>query len=113
MFYNPHFKGCPGAAVKLSCDHEVMGSSPKNSTCRNTENVTYIRPKMVKSFPEPCTSGTYVHRAALYKKGSPGAAVKLLPCDHEVMGSSKQPLAEMQGKTAYIRSKVNRPFPRP
>jgi hypothetical protein len=31
-----------------------------------------------------------------------------LPCDHEVMGSKswKQPLAEMQGKTAYIKSKV-------
>jgi hypothetical protein len=23
-------------------------------------------------------------------KGSPGAAVKLLPCDHEVMGSSPE-----------------------
>ncbi len=85
----------------------------KTALAEIQKNVTYIRPKMVESFPEPCASGTYVHRAALYKKGSPGAAVKLLPCDHEVMGSSKQPLAEMQGKTAYIRSKVNRPFPRP
>jgi hypothetical protein len=49
----------------------------------------------------------------LLEKGSPGAAIKLLPCDHEVMGSWKQPLAEMQGKTAYIRPKVVGPFPRP
>jgi hypothetical protein len=42
-------------------------------------------------------------------KGSPG------PCDHEVMGSSagNKPLAEMQGKDAYIRPNVVGPFPRP
>jgi hypothetical protein len=43
--------------------------------------------------------------------------VKLLPCDHEVMGSStgkwKQPLAEMQGKAAFVRPKVVGPFPGP
>jgi hypothetical protein len=36
--------------------------------------------------------GSYVHWAAFFLlqlwKRSPGAAVKLLPCDHEVMGSS-------------------------
>jgi hypothetical protein len=31
--------------------------------------------------------GSYMHRAALLKR-SPGTAVKLLPCDHKVMGSS-------------------------
>jgi hypothetical protein len=36
--------------------------------------------------------------------------VKLLPCNHEVMGSS---LAEMQGKAVYIRPKVVGPFPGP
>jgi hypothetical protein len=36
-------------------------------------------------------------------KGRPSAMVKLLSCDHEVMGSSpeKQPLAEMQEKAEY------------
>jgi hypothetical protein len=35
-----------------------------------------------------------------------------MSCDHEVMGSKswKQALAEMQGKTAYIRLKVVGPF---
>jgi hypothetical protein len=48
-------------------------------------------------------------------KGSPDTAVKLLPCDHEVMGSKswKQPLVEIQGKTAYIRPKVVGLFPGP
>jgi hypothetical protein len=42
-------------------------------------------------------------------KGNLGAVVKLLPCDHEVIHgfkSWKRPLAEMQGKTVYIRPKV-------
>jgi hypothetical protein len=39
--------------------------------------------------------------------------VKLLPCDHEVMGSRKQPIAEMQRKTAYIKPKVVGPYPGP
>jgi hypothetical protein len=26
----------------------------------------YIRPKVVRPFPGPCTSGRYVHRAALF-----------------------------------------------
>jgi hypothetical protein len=56
-----------------------MGSSSRNSL------FTYIRPKVVGSY----ASGSYVHQAALLK-GSPGAAVKLLPCDHEVMGSSPE-----------------------
>jgi hypothetical protein len=67
----------------------------KTALAEIQKNVAYIRPKMIGSFPEPCASGTYMHWAALYKKGSSGAAVKLLPCDHEVMGLSKQPLAEM------------------
>ncbi len=46
----------------------------------------------------------------LLKEGEPGTVVKLLPCDHEVMGSS---LVEMQGKTAYIRPKLVSPFPGP
>jgi hypothetical protein len=56
-----------------------MGSSSRNSL------FTYIRPKVVGSY----ASGSYVHQAALLK-GSPGAAVKLLPCDHEVMGYTIQ-----------------------
>jgi hypothetical protein len=39
-------------------------------------------------------------------KGSPGAAVKLLPYDHEVMGVSSPGNSQMQGKTVYIRPKV-------
>jgi hypothetical protein len=36
-------------------------------------------------------------------KGSHGAAVKLLPCDHEVMDSSlRNSLAEMQREVVYI-----------
>jgi hypothetical protein len=46
-------------------------------------NTAYIRPKVVG----PCASGSYVHRTALLK-GKPGTVVKLLPCDHEVKGSS-------------------------
>jgi hypothetical protein len=44
------------------------------------------------------------------EKGSSCTVVKLLPCNHEVMGSS---LAEMQGKAVYIRPKVVGPFPGP
>jgi hypothetical protein len=42
------------------------------------------------------------------QKGSLGTAVKMLSCDHEDHGfkSWKQPLAQMQEKTAYIRLKV-------
>jgi hypothetical protein len=40
--------------------------------------------------------------------GSPGAAVKLLPCDYEVMG--KQPLVEIQRNATYIRPKAVGPF---
>jgi hypothetical protein len=52
------------------------------------------------------------------KKGSLGAAAKLLPCDHKVMDSSignywKLPLIEMQGKVVYIRSKVVGSSPNP
>jgi hypothetical protein len=36
-------------------------------------------------------------------KGSPSAAVKLLPCDHELMGSS---LVEMRRNAAYILHKT-------
>jgi hypothetical protein len=48
-------------------------------------------------------------------KGSLGAVIKLLPCNHEVMGSKvmENPLVEMQGKNAYLRSKVVGPFPDP
>jgi hypothetical protein len=42
-------------------------------------------------------------------KGSPGAVVKLLPCDH-VFKSWKQPLTEMHGKIVYLRPKVIRPY---
>jgi hypothetical protein len=48
----------------------------------------------------------------IHRKGSSGTAVKLLPCDHEVMGW-KQPLAEMQGNAVYIRPKVVGPFSGP
>jgi hypothetical protein len=48
------------------------------------EKTAYIRTKVVGPFPRPCTSGSYVHRAALFMKESPGAAVKLLLCDHLV-----------------------------
>jgi hypothetical protein len=45
----------------------------------------YIRPKVTG----PCASESYIHRAALLK-GSHGAVVKPLPCDHEVMIESTQ-----------------------
>ena len=38
----------------LPCDHEVMGSSPRNS------------PKVVGPFPGPCASGSYMHQVALF-----------------------------------------------
>jgi hypothetical protein len=31
---------------------------------------------------------SFCHLKELNMKGSPGAVVKMLPCDHEVMGSS-------------------------
>jgi hypothetical protein len=54
-----------------------------------------------------------VHRAALLK-GSPGAAVKLLPCDYVVMGYILE-IASCRnvGKGCNIRPKVVRPFPGP
>jgi hypothetical protein len=55
---------------------------------------------------------TFFYMLFMSLKGSPGAAVKLLPCDHGFM-LWKQPLAEMQGKTAYIRPKVVGPCPDP
>jgi hypothetical protein len=42
----------------------------------------------------------------LLSEGEPGVAVKLLPCHHEVVAKSRKHLAEMQGKTVYIRPKV-------
>jgi hypothetical protein len=47
-------------------------------------------------------------------KESPDAAVKLLPCDYEVMGSSSRnnPLQKCREKTVYIGPKVVGPFPR-
>jgi hypothetical protein len=62
------------------CDHEVIGLSPRN------RKVAYIRSKVVRPFSRSCISGSYVPRVALLRKGSIGAAVKLLPCDHEVIG---------------------------
>jgi hypothetical protein len=45
------------------------------------------------------------------RKGSPGTVVKLLPCGNgHGFKSWKQPLAEMQGKVAYIRPKVVGPY---
>jgi hypothetical protein len=38
-------------------------------------------------FPDPTQVGATC-TGLPYMKGRPGAAVKLLPCDHEVMGSS-------------------------
>jgi hypothetical protein len=54
--------------------------------------VTYIRPKVVGPFLEPCTSESYVRcTGLLFLKGSHGTVVKLLPCDHEViMGLSHE-----------------------
>jgi hypothetical protein len=61
-------KGSPGAAVKLlPCNHEVMGSSPENrllQKCR--ERLCTLRPKVVRPFPGPCASGSYVHWAAFF-----------------------------------------------
>jgi hypothetical protein len=54
-------KGSPGTVVKLlPCDHEVMGSSSRNSLSEMQGNAAYIRLKVVG----PCTSESYVHRAA-------------------------------------------------
>jgi hypothetical protein len=47
-------------------------------------------------------------------EGSPNAVVKLLPCDHKVMGKSwKQHLAKMHRKVGYIRHRVVGPFSGP
>jgi hypothetical protein len=49
----------------------------------------------------------------IYKKmkGSPGATAKLLPCDHEVMGSSPgNSLLQKCRERLYIRTKVVGPF---
>jgi hypothetical protein len=48
-------------------------------------------------------------------KGSPSAAVKLLPCDHEVMGliPGNSLLQKCRERHAYMRPKVAGPFPGP
>jgi hypothetical protein len=59
-------KGSPGAAVKLlPCDHEVK--SLKRPLAEMQGNAAYIRPKLVGPYPEPCASGSYVYRAALFR----------------------------------------------
>jgi hypothetical protein len=60
-------KGSLGTSVKLlPCDHEVMGSeSWRQPLAEMHEKAGYIRPKVVGSFSEPCTSGSYVHRVAV------------------------------------------------
>jgi hypothetical protein len=64
VFFGLSLKGSPGAAVKLlRCDHEVMGSNPGNSILQR--KTVYIRPKVIGPFPRPCTSRSYVHRAAV------------------------------------------------
>jgi hypothetical protein len=44
--------------INETCDHEVMGSEMQGKAA-------YIRPKVVRPFPEPCTSESYMHQAAL------------------------------------------------
>jgi hypothetical protein len=45
-------------------------------------------------------------------KGGPSASGKLLSCDHESrVRVLEMSLVKMQGKTAYIRHKVSKPFP--
>jgi hypothetical protein len=39
-------------------------------------------------YSSSCFGFKYLLIIIISKKGGPGAAVKLLPCDHEVMGSS-------------------------
>jgi hypothetical protein len=64
VFFWTIFEGKPGAAVKrLRCDHEVMGSNPGNSILQR--KTAYIRSKVIGPFPRPCTSRSYVHRAAV------------------------------------------------
>jgi hypothetical protein len=51
----------------LPCDHEVMGPSPRDSLLKKCKERLRIRPKVVRPFPGPCTSRSYVHQAALFK----------------------------------------------
>jgi hypothetical protein len=61
-------KGSPDTAVKLlPCDHEVIGSSPRNNLLQKMQGkAVYIRPKVVRPFPGDCASGSYVHQAAFF-----------------------------------------------
>jgi hypothetical protein len=57
----------------------------------------------------------FLYHALTHQEGETwcsGKVVALWPWGHEYK-SWKQPLAEMQGKTMYIRSKMVRPFPVP
>ena len=60
-------KGSLGAVVKLlPCDHEVMGSSPRNSLlqkCR--ERLRTIDPKWSDPSPDPAQAGATCTGAAL------------------------------------------------
>jgi hypothetical protein len=47
-----------------------------------------------------------------YRKGSPGAAVKLLPCDHEVMGVLETTSCRNAGKSCVHKTESGRTFSR-
>jgi hypothetical protein len=50
----------------LPCDHEDGFKSCKQPFAKMQGKNTYIRPKVIRSFPRPCASGSYMHRAALF-----------------------------------------------
>jgi hypothetical protein len=43
-----------------------MDKSWKQPLAEMQRKAAYIRPKVVEPFPRPCTSWSYVHRAALF-----------------------------------------------
>jgi hypothetical protein len=67
-----------GAMVKLTYDHEVMGSSSENTLAEMHEKFLYIRPKVVGSFLRPSVNRSYMHRAALFSLKSMVRAMKFI-----------------------------------
>jgi hypothetical protein len=77
---------CPAPSAKLlSCDHEVMGLSP--ASYRNVRK-DYVHNNQSGRIILRTLCKWELRASGCPLEGRPGAMVKLLSCDHEVMGLS-------------------------
>jgi hypothetical protein len=70
----------------------------------------YIRPKVVEPSPTPHASGSYVHHPC-FMKGSPGVAVKLLPCDPSWVQVLKTTSCKNAGKGCVHKTQSGQTLP--